>query len=61
MYDIAAVSLCLQRGFMLNFAAATLQQLHLVLPKAAAEAQQHFSSNLARWDEIINNASTAPS
>jgi hypothetical protein len=54
---------CLQRGFMLNFAAATLQQLHLVLPKAAAEAQQHFSSNLAHWEAILNNneASTATS
>lgn len=42
---------------MLNFAASTLQQLHKVLPKAAAEAQQHFDSNLARWEVIINNSS----
>jgi hypothetical protein len=63
-HDVACLivllfSVCLQCGFMVNFAASTLQSLHKVLPKAAAKAQQQFDANLAQWDAIINNSSNA--
>jgi hypothetical protein len=48
----------LQIGFMTNFAASTLSSIKVLLPNAAAEVQQHFDSNLARWQTIANNSSS---
>jgi hypothetical protein len=52
-------AIALQIGFMVNFAASTLSSIKVLLPNAAAEAQQHFDSNLARWQTIVNNSSSS--
>jgi hypothetical protein len=44
---------------MVHFAASTLSSIKALLPNAAAEAQQHFDSNLARWQNIVNNSSSS--
>jgi hypothetical protein len=46
---------------MVHFAASTLSSIKALLPNAAAEAQQHFDSNLARWQSTVNNSSSSSS